>query len=889
LTGTIYDKAISSTTEYAIFFDNVRVDQFVTNWSAQSAVDGLIGSASLEMIYLPYLYRKHGKVSNIKVGDVKIEDSSEVGDGIDDMTNLRIFVKNQFSGKYCCVFDGNIRSKSLSRTGDGLRITFSASDYITWFNKTIVPLAIPEEDKLTFPDRLRWKAQGINIDKLPLVNQWRELHFRGKNIEQVWKEITDRTMEANMLYSQSEVAVFDNPLGRVVHMADIDPKYTKEQSPLDFIVTAEATCMNSIYVMMNDLIKSVLLEFFQDRDGLIRIKAPFWSEPVLKNHVIDPSFIINFSESINWDAEYSRIIANGGLEWYEDNYDIKTKSYITPTAVYRTDGTYSTSATGSAGGGVGNSTPADVNGSVTGTYLDNLYITSGYGMRHLRGVLDDHHGVDFGMKTGDHVYHVGSNGVVVATNDHGSSGMGKHVVIEITSGSFKGCTIYYAHFSAFAVKPGDSVSNMSLIGYAGNTGNSTGPHLHIGVKGTNNKWMNPFIYLSATENPAQKGNYNLSIGDDALLLPTDYEKKYGPSIYNINQPMIKFSTSGATITNRQPAFDVLVSYSKFMLEYLNSAVNIATLQIVAMPWLRIGFNVWVDPIGVDRVYYISSMSYQGNPNGVYMSLGLTMGRTLYSFLNDKDPISSLNPGKPSNIFINQMQNGYRVSDGDFGEIVGKKSADYSKIKNIMFKFHMNVDTYGADYIDAAHSKYYKNLYGNDFKIKKATASNTEKDDFRYHSVDPSKWTRTLQRGCKGEDVRQLQSLLISLGYDVGEHGADSHFGPDTMKAVIQFQKSKKGLTPDGKVGPKTRAALSGKVVSSTSSLSECTCILRRGSKGKYVIELQKILSLGNYYKGEIDGKFGPATESAVIDFQRAYSIRPDGIVGFETKKQLLSR
>ena len=132
-------------------------------------------------------------------------------------------------------------------------------------------------------------------------------------------------------------------------------------------------------------------------------------------------------------------------------------------------------------------------------------------------------------------------------------------------------------------------------------------------------------------------------------------------------------------------------------------------------------------------------------------------------------------------------------------------------------------------------------------------------------------------------------MLISLGYDVGEHGADSHFGPDTMKAVIQFQKSKKGLTPDGKVGPKTRAALSGKVVSSTSSLSECTCILRRGSKGKYVIELQKILSLGNYYKGEIDGKFGPATESAVIDFQRAYSIRPDGIVGFETKKQLLSR
>eukprot|EP00833_Pecoramyces_ruminatium_P007862 jgi/Orpsp1_1/1181894/evm.model.c7180000079044.1 len=60
----------------------------------------------------------------------------------------------------------------------------------------------------------------------------------------------------------------------------------------------------------------------------------------------------------------------------------------------------------------------------------------------------------------------------------------------------------------------------------------------------------------------------------------------------------------------------------------------------------------------------------------------------------------------------------------------------------------------------------------------------------------------LKKGSKGEDVKKLQKCL---GIKI-----DGIFGPDTEKAVIAFQK-KKGLDPDGIVGKKTWAALTGPV------------------------------------------------------------------------------
>ena len=66
--------------------------------------------------------------------------------------------------------------------------------------------------------------------------------------------------------------------------------------------------------------------------------------------------------------------------------------------------------------------------------------------------------------------------------------------------------------------------------------------------------------------------------------------------------------------------------------------------------------------------------------------------------------------------------------------------------------------------------------------------------------------KTIRRGNYGELVKQLQTKLLDLGYDLGICGVDGDFGQATEKAVKAFQKAH-GLTADGVVGPKTWAAL----------------------------------------------------------------------------------
>lgn len=68
--------------------------------------------------------------------------------------------------------------------------------------------------------------------------------------------------------------------------------------------------------------------------------------------------------------------------------------------------------------------------------------------------------------------------------------------------------------------------------------------------------------------------------------------------------------------------------------------------------------------------------------------------------------------------------------------------------------------------------------------------------------------RNLKKGCKGEDVRALQILLIGRGYSCGSKGADGDFGSNTDSAVRRYQKAK-GLEVDGIAGKNTMSSLLG--------------------------------------------------------------------------------
>ena len=65
-------------------------------------------------------------------------------------------------------------------------------------------------------------------------------------------------------------------------------------------------------------------------------------------------------------------------------------------------------------------------------------------------------------------------------------------------------------------------------------------------------------------------------------------------------------------------------------------------------------------------------------------------------------------------------------------------------------------------------------------------------------------------------------------------------------------------------------------------------ILRTGSRGQEVKDLQSRLNALGYYNDEIDGQFGALTKAAVIEFQKANGLNADGMVGAETKEVLYS-
>lgn len=66
--------------------------------------------------------------------------------------------------------------------------------------------------------------------------------------------------------------------------------------------------------------------------------------------------------------------------------------------------------------------------------------------------------------------------------------------------------------------------------------------------------------------------------------------------------------------------------------------------------------------------------------------------------------------------------------------------------------------------------------------------------------------RQLKRGMSGGDVKSLQRLLFADGYSVGQCGDDGEFGPDTEKAVKNYQEDH-DLDPDGIAGVLTLNAL----------------------------------------------------------------------------------
>lgn len=98
------------------------------------------------------------------------------------------------------------------------------------------------------------------------------------------------------------------------------------------------------------------------------------------------------------------------------------------------------------------------------------------------GCYPDHIGIDFGMVRNTEIYSV-ATGVVVYTQSgygEGSSGYGNMVAVSHVVNGVPHVSIY-GHLKTILVSVGDVVSGGETIALSGNTGTSTGPHLHLEI------------------------------------------------------------------------------------------------------------------------------------------------------------------------------------------------------------------------------------------------------------------------------------------------------------------------------------------------------------------------------------------------------------------------
>ena len=126
------------------------------------------------------------------------------------------------------------------------------------------------------------------------------------------------------------------------------------------------------------------------------------------------------------------------------------------------------------------------------TYIWPCYgtISSYFGSRTspTAGASSNHKGIDIAVSTGTSVMATSGGTVTVAG---WQSGYG--YVVYIDHGN--GVVSRYGHLSKILVSVGDTVSQGEVIARSGNTGNSTGPHLHFEIR-VNGTAVNPLNYLS---------------------------------------------------------------------------------------------------------------------------------------------------------------------------------------------------------------------------------------------------------------------------------------------------------------------------------------------------------------------------------------------------------
>lgn len=169
-----------------------------------------------------------------------------------------------------------------------------------------------------------------------------------------------------------------------------------------------------------------------------------------------------------YDADPREIALFNGIS--EDKYLEKGETIIVPHAEKETPKVTSNGTLAKAKGASSSSS--------SGSSWLIKPIDGGYRTQGIHG----YNAVDLASKVGTPVYAAASGKVIIAKSSGWNGGYGLYVVIEHSNG----VQTLYSHLSSVNVKTGQWVEQGQTIGGLGNTGKSTGPHLHFEVRGAKN-------------------------------------------------------------------------------------------------------------------------------------------------------------------------------------------------------------------------------------------------------------------------------------------------------------------------------------------------------------------------------------------------------------------
>ncbi len=301
-----------------------------------------------------------------------------------------------------------------------------------------------------------------------------------QDIDQKVNEIAQKQQEYDqndLLFQQRLVAIYKSNNSSLISVLLTVDSYS------DFLTVNE----NLQRVSAHD--SDLLATLVSQKEALEQAKADM--EGMLASLEKDRQDLDESLRAYNASIQQQKAIASQALEQVEADEEELEKKYEDYKAFQNEMEALWNSLGGSEGEYIGGALEWPVPG-----YNGDRYISSHFGQRLLFGRPDFHTGIDIARGDKSSIFNAGivaaNGGTVIKVVSNSNYGYGRYVIVDHGGG----VRTLYGHCESILVSEGQVVSRGQQIATVGNTGNSTGPHLHFELRVQGNQKVNPYPYLT---------------------------------------------------------------------------------------------------------------------------------------------------------------------------------------------------------------------------------------------------------------------------------------------------------------------------------------------------------------------------------------------------------